>query len=167
MRGRSSPCGPPCRRRPERLFLLTGGVQGLAWSAGLPAVVWWVVELRLPPLRLALLGTALVLTILVAETPTGVLADLYGRKPSVVASFAVMGAAIGLMASSPAFASMMVWQAVWAVGWTMQSGAATAWVTDKLPAGSGQRAAGGSTRCVWWSWGCPVTTAASRRIGTR
>ena len=114
-------------------------------------MVWWVVELRFSPLRLALLGTALVLTILVAEAPTGVLADLHGRKPSVVASFAVMGAAIGLMASSPAFASMMVWQAVWAVGWTMQSGAATAWVTDELLAGSGRStvaaaASGGSAR---------------------
>ena len=126
------------RRRPDRLFLLTGGVQGLAWSAGLPLVVWWVVELRLSPLQLALLGTALVLTILLAEAPTGVLADLYGRKPSVVASFAVMGAAIGLMAASPAFGALIVWQAVWAVGWTMQSGAATAWVTDELLAGSGR-----------------------------
>ncbi|MCY3806879.1 MAG: hypothetical protein OXG91_10365 [bacterium] len=116
-------------------------MQGLAWSAGLPAVVWWVVELRLAPLQLALLGTALVLTILLAEAPTGVLADLYGRKPSVVASFAVMGTAIGLMAASPAFGALILWQAVWAVGWTMQSGAATAWVTDELPAGSGQPSA--------------------------
>ena len=129
------------RRRPDRLFLLMGAAQGVALAAGLPAVVWWVVELRFPPLRLALLGTALVLTILVAEAPTGVLADLYGRKRSVVASFAVMGVAIGLMATSPAFASMMVWQAVWAVGWTMQSGAATAWVTDELLAGSGRSTA--------------------------
>ena len=130
------------RRRPDRLFLLTGGVQGLAWSAGLPAVVWWVVELRLSPLQLVLLGTALVLTILLTEAPTGVLADLYGRKPSVVASFAVMGAAIGLMATSPAFGALILWQAVWAVGWTMQSGAATAWVTDELLAGSGRPAGG-------------------------
>ncbi|MCE2532211.1 MAG: MFS transporter, partial [Acidimicrobiia bacterium] len=119
------------RRRPDRLFLLTGGAQGLAWSAGLPAVVWWVVKLRLSPLQLALLGTALVLTILLAEAPTGVLADLYGRKPSVVASFAVMGAAMALMAASPAFAVMMIAQAVLAAGWTLQSGAATAWVTDE------------------------------------
>ena len=122
-------------------------------------MVWWVVELRFPPLRLALLGTSLVLTILLAEAPTGVLADLYGRKRSVVASFAVMGAAIGLMASSPAFASMMVWQAVWALGWTMQSGAATAWVTDELPAGSGHptaRDTGG---------GRSVEDAASRLLG--
>ena len=84
------------------MFLLTGGVQGLAWSAGLPLVVWWVVESRLSPLQLALLGTALVLTILLTEAPTGVLANVYSRKPSVVASFAVMGAALGLTAASPA-----------------------------------------------------------------
>ena len=88
------------RRRPDRLFLLTGGAQRFTWSAGLPMVVWWVVELQLPPLQLALLGTALGLTILVAEAPTGVPADLYGRKPSVVASFAVVGTTIGLMAAS-------------------------------------------------------------------
>ena len=122
------------RRQPDRLFLLTGGAQGFALACGLPAVVWWVVELQLSPLRLALLGTALVATILVAETPTGVLADLYGRKPAVVASFALMGGAMGLMATSPAFGAMIAWQAVWAVGWAMQSGAATAWVTDELAA---------------------------------
>ena len=111
-------------------------MQGFVLACGLAAIVWWVVELRLPPLRLALLGTALVLTILVAETPTGVLADLYGRKASVVASYAVMGAAMALMAASPAFASMMAAQALWAAGWTLQSGAATAWVTDEYQARS-------------------------------
>ena len=119
-------------RRPDRLFLLTGGAQGFTLACGLAAVVWWVVELRLSPLRLALLGTALVLTVLVAETPTGVLADLCGRKACVVASYAVMGAGMALMAVSPAFVSMMAAQALWAAGWTLQSGAATAWVTDEL-----------------------------------
>ena len=155
------------RRRPDRLFLLTGGVQGLAWSAGLPAVVWWVVELRLPPLRLALLGTALVLTILVAETPTGVLADLYGRKPSVVASFAVMGAAIGLMAASPAFGALILWQAVWAVGWTMQSGAATAWVTDELLAGSGRPSGDGAADSASTDAGGEPPPAEARQGGPR
>ncbi len=125
------------------MFLLTGGAQGFTLAWGLAAVVWWVVELRLSPLRLALLGTALVLTILVAETPTGVLADLYGRKVSVVASYAVMGVAMALMAVSPAFGAMMVAQAVWAAGWTLQSGAATAWVTDELPARSPPPPTGG------------------------
>lgn len=155
------------RRRPDRLFLLTGGVQGLAWSAGLPAVVWWVVELRLSPLQLALLGTALVLTILLAEAPTGVLADLHGRKPSVVASFAVMGAAIGLMAASPAFGALIGWQAVWAVGWTMQSGAATAWVTDELLTGSGRPPAGDEAGGASTDGGGAPSPAEPRHDGPR
>lgn len=120
------------RRRPDRLFLLTGGVQGLAFAWGLPAMVWWVVDLRLSPFRLAVLGTALVLTILVAETPTGVVADLYSRKYSVVAAYLVMGAAMTLGPVTELFGVLVVWQVLWAIGWTLQSGAAAAWMTDEL-----------------------------------
>ena len=120
------------RHRPDRLFLLTGGVQGLAFSWGLPAMVWWVVDLRLSPFRLAVLGTALVLSILVAETPTGVVADLYSRKYSVVAAYLVMGAAMALGPVTELFGVLVIWQVLWGVGWTLQSGAATAWMTDEL-----------------------------------
>ena len=120
------------RHRPDGLFLLTGGVQGLAFSWGLPAMVWWVVDLRLSPFRLAVLGTALVLTILVAETPTGVVADLYSRKYSVVAAYLVMGTAMALGPVTELFGVLIVWQVLWAIGWTLQSGAATAWMTDEL-----------------------------------
>ena len=120
------------RHRPDRLFLLTGGVQGLAFSWGLPAMVWWVVDLRLSPFRLAVLGTALVLSILVTETPTGVVADLYSRKYSVVAAYVVMGAAMALGPVTELFGVLVIWQVLWGVGWTLQSGAATAWMTDEL-----------------------------------
>ncbi|MXV87608.1 MAG: MFS transporter [Acidimicrobiales bacterium] len=120
------------RHRPDRLFLLTGGVQGLAFSWGLPAMVWWVVDLRLSPFRLAVLGTALVLSILVTETPTGVVADLYSRKYSVVAAYVVMGTAMALGSVTELFGVLVIWQVLWGVGWTLQSGAATAWMTDEL-----------------------------------
>ncbi len=120
------------RHRPDRLFLLTGFVQGLAFAWGLPAMVWWVVDLRLSPFRLAVLGTALVLTILVAETPTGVIADLYSRKYSVVAAYVVMGTAMALGPVTELFGVLLVWQMMWGIGWTLQSGAATAWMTDEL-----------------------------------
>lgn len=120
------------RHRPDRLFLLTGGVQGLAFAWGLPAMVWWVVDLRLSPFRLAVLGTALVLSILVTETPTGVVADLYSRKYSVVAAYVVMGTAMALGPVTELFGVLVVWQVLWGVGWTLQSGAATAWMTDEL-----------------------------------
>ena len=120
------------RHRPDRLYLLTGFVQGLAFAWGLPAMVWWVVDLRLSPFRLAVLGTALVLTILVAETPTGVIADLYSRKYSVVAAYVVMGTSMALGPVTELFGVLLVWQVLWGIGWTLQSGAATAWMTDEL-----------------------------------
>lgn len=120
------------RHRPDRLFLLTGGVQGLAFAWGLPAMVWWVVDLRLSPFRLAVLGTALVLSILVTETPTGVVADLYSRKYAVVAAYVVMGTAMALGPITELFGVLVIWQVLWGVGWTLQSGAATAWMTDEL-----------------------------------
>lgn len=139
------------RRRPDRLFLLTGGVQGLAFAWGLPAMVWWIVELRLSPFRLALLGTALVLTILVSETPTGVIADLYSRKYSVVAAYVVMGTAMTLGPVTELFGVLIVWQVLWAIGWTLQSGAATAWMTDELAHNSARSHRGSA----------PVTTTAA------
>ena len=125
-------CCRVVRHRPDRLFLLTGGVQGLAFAWGLPAMVWWVVDLRLSPFRLAVLGTALVLTILVAETPTGVIADLYSRKYSVVAAYVVMGTAMALGPVTELFGVLIGWQVLWGIGWTLQSGAATAWMTDEM-----------------------------------
>ena len=95
-------------------------------------MVWWVVDLRLSPFRLAVLGTALVLSILVTETPTGVVADLYSRKYSVVAAYVVMGAAMALGPVTELFGVLVIWQVLWGVGWTLQSGAATAWMTDEL-----------------------------------
>ena len=104
----------------------------MAFSWGLPAMVWWVVDLRLSPFRLAVLGTALVLSILVTETPTGVVADLYSRKYSVVAAYVVMGTAMALGPVTELFGVLVIWQVLWGVGWTLQSGAATAWMTDEL-----------------------------------
>lgn len=104
----------------------------MAFAWGLPAMVWWVVDLRLSPFRLAVLGTALVLSILVTETPTGVVADLYSRKYSVVAAYVVMGTAMALGPVTELFGVLVIWQVLWGVGWTLQSGAATAWMTDEL-----------------------------------
>ena len=117
--------------RPDRVYLLTGAMQGFTFGWGLAAVVWWVVELELSPLRLVLLGSALELTILLCEVPTGVLADVWSRKWSVCAAYALMGTAMMLGPITAFLPALLAWQVLWAIGWTMQSGAATAWVTDE------------------------------------
>lgn len=107
-------------------------MQGIMFGMwGLAAVVWWVVELELRPFRLVLLGTFLVGTMLFAEIPTGVVADAFSRKWSIVISWVVMAAALALGPSTAFFPLMLAWQVLYGIGWTFQSGADTAWVTDE------------------------------------
>ena len=118
---------------PRRLYLFNGFAQGLVLGAfSLAAVVWWVVDLELSPLRLVLLGTALEGAVLLSESPTGVVADLFSRKWSIVLSWVVMGVAQLLAPISTALGALLVWQALFGFGYTFQSGADTAWVTDEI-----------------------------------
>lgn len=119
-------------RSPAFVYVLTGGAHGFAFAWVLPFVVWLVIDLELSPLRLVLLGVVAEGVAFVAEIPTGVLADNWSRKWSVCVSYALMGAAMGLMPVSSHFGMLLVWQVLWALGWVMQSGATTAWVSDEL-----------------------------------
>lgn len=117
----------------RRLFLANGVLRKAMMAGGwLPLSVRLVVDLDFSALQLLLMGTAMEATMLVSEVPTGVVADVFSRKWSVV-----IGA---LMIFSAQFASGIVdeWvfylitQAVWGLGWTFISGAEIAWVTDEI-----------------------------------
>lgn len=117
----------------RRLYLANGFMQGLSIGAFmLAAVVWWVVDLGLSPLRLTLLGTIMAVAVLLAESPTGVVADVFSRKWSIVLSWLIIGTAQLLAPISELLILLLTWQALWGVGYTFQTGADTAWVTDEL-----------------------------------
>lgn len=119
--------------RAERIYLWTGALQGLAFGGwGLAGVTWWVVDLDLSPLQLVLLGTFLEGTVLLGEVPTGIVADVYSRKMSIVIAWLLMGVAQVGGALSPIFGVLLIWQVLFGLGWTFQSGADTAWVTDEI-----------------------------------
>lgn len=129
-------------RRPDRIYLLTGWVQGALFAAwGLSALAWWVVDLGLSPIRLVLLGTAVELAVLLAESPTGAVADTYSRKWSQIISWLLMGFAAFATPLFPNLALLLLWQALFGLGYTFQSGADLAWVTDEM---TGDRNAAGS-----------------------
>ena len=115
------------------VFLRSGLVWQLCWSS------YWtllflrvVVDVGLDPLQLLLLGTTKEIAILVSEIPTGVVADLRGRKRSVITAFVVCGGAAIGAGLATGFAALVVTQAVWAFGTTFRSGAETAWFTDEI-----------------------------------
>ena len=120
--------------RPYPVYL---GIKGafalffMLWAT--VASVYRIEEVGLDPLRLVLLGTALEVAILVFEVPTGVLADTYGRRRSVITGFLLMGSGFALEGAVPVFWAVLAAQAVWGVGYTFISGALEAWIADEAP----------------------------------
>ncbi len=114
------------------IYLWLGFVFGFIMSCfGVAATVAWVTEADLSATQLILMGSVLEATVLLFEVPTGVVADRYSRKWSIVLSYALI--AVGISGSlSTSFWVLMVAQFVWGVGFTFQSGAVTAWATDQL-----------------------------------
>jgi DHA3 family tetracycline resistance protein-like MFS transporter len=94
--------------------------------------VYLVQELDLSPLELVLMGTAMEAAVFLFEVPTGVLADTYSRRLSLIVGYLGMGAAwmlVGLV-SAP-WAIIALW-AFWGISYTFTSGAYEAWITDEV-----------------------------------
>ena len=114
---------------------------GVIWQLGtqgywLLFFVRLVVDLDLDPLQLVLLGTAKEIAVLGSEIPTGVVADLFSRKWSVIAAYAISGSAIIAAGVVESFPALVAASALWGFGLTFRSGAETAWLTDELGSSS-------------------------------
>src|SRR5215210_7724712 len=96
--------------------------------------VYFVKTVHQDPLQLVLVGTAMEATIFVCEIPTGVLADTYSRRASLVLGWALSGAAMVLVGTVPNVAAVLIGYALWGLGYTFTSGAYEAWITDEVGA---------------------------------
>lgn len=94
--------------------------------------VYYVSQAGLNPLELVLIGTILEVSVLLFELPTGLVADRFGRKRSVVTGTAIIGFAHLLEGSIPEFWAIAAGSALWGLGWTFISGAEQAWIADEL-----------------------------------
>jgi DHA3 family tetracycline resistance protein-like MFS transporter len=97
------------------------------------ASVYRIEVVGLDPLRLVLLGTALEVAVFFFEVPTGVFADTFGRRRSVITGCVLMGAGFALDGAIPKFVAVLAAQAVWGVGYRFISGALEAWIADEAP----------------------------------
>ncbi len=94
--------------------------------------VYYVQTIGMNPLQLVLVGTVLEATAFVCEIPTGILADIYSRRLSVVIGTAVVGVGFIIEGLVPLFAAILLAEAIRSVGETCISGAQNAWVADEL-----------------------------------
>lgn len=85
----------------------------------------------LEPFELLMVGTVLELSTFIFEVPTGVFADTYGRRASVVIGLLLVGAGLAL-GGVASFAVILAAQVVWGFGYTFISGAQQAWIADEI-----------------------------------
>ena len=119
--------------RSDRLYLIFSFVYGVFLSMIMVVSMIYQVEMaQLTPLQLVLVGTALELSVLLFEIPTGVVADVYSRKLSIVVGFIITGIAFTLGGSFPVFGVIAFSSFLWGIGATFLSGAKEAWITDEV-----------------------------------
>jgi MFS family permease len=101
--------------------------------------VYYVNGLHLTPLQLVLVGTAVEAAMFLCEVPTGVVADSFSRRLSVIIGMFVLGLAYVLESSVPLlagtlslFGGVVAAEIIRGVGETFLSGAQEAWIADEV-----------------------------------
>ncbi|MFE9692487.1 MFS transporter [Micromonospora sp. NPDC005806] len=116
-----------------RLFLVLSGVGAFAGNTAFTLnLVYQSQVVGLGPWQLVLVGTLMELVCFVAQVPTGVIADRYGRRRSVVVGHLLMGAGLLLWGLVPTYPALLAANAVWAVGAVCVDGALEAWAADEI-----------------------------------
>jgi len=86
----------------------------------------------LNPLQLVLVGTVMELSIFVFQVPTGLIADTFTRKASIITGTFIIGGALLLEALVPRFPVILCAQMLWGLGFTFTSGATEAWIASEV-----------------------------------
>jgi DHA3 family tetracycline resistance protein-like MFS transporter len=107
----------------------TALLQAIVWTT---AAVYFISHAHLGPLQLVLLGTAMELSILVFEIPTGIVADAVSRRRSVLIGTTLIGVAFVLTGLLPSFPALLGAQALLGLGYTFTSGATEAWIAGEV-----------------------------------
>ena len=94
------------------IYLSIAAVMSVAnMTAFTVIMVFQVTEVGLNPLQLVLLGTTLEVTALLFEVPTGVVADVYSRRLSVIIGVFIIGVGMAMQAL-PTFGLLLLAQVV-------------------------------------------------------
>jgi len=122
-----------------KVYLLLEGAAALIFSVIFTVnLVYQASVAQLTPLQLVLVGTMLETTVFLFEVPTGVVADVYSRRLSVIIGYLIIGLGFILEGSIPVFWAILCGQVLWGLGYTFTSGATQAWISDEI----GEAAAG-------------------------
>ena len=94
--------------------------------------IYRIQDAGLNPFQLLLVGTVLEASTFLFEIPTGVVADVYSRRRSIIIGVVLVGLGFMFEGAFPILITILLAQVVWGVGYTFISGAEEAWVADEL-----------------------------------
>jgi len=86
----------------------------------------------LTPVQLILVGTTLEISAFLFEVPTGIVADVYSRRLSIIIGYVLMGMGFLVEGFFPSFLPILLAQVIWGLGYTFTSGATQAWISDEI-----------------------------------
>jgi DHA3 family tetracycline resistance protein-like MFS transporter len=114
------------------VYLLFGAWGGFSWSLINAAwFLYYVNVAHLDPLQLVLVGTALEASYFVCEIPTGVLADTFSRRMSVIVGTAIIYVAWIGQGLVPLFVAIAGFEILRGLGEAFTHGATEAWVAGE------------------------------------
>jgi len=123
----------------NKVYLILRSASALFYSVIFTLnMVYQISVAGLTPLQLVLVGTALEAAVFVFEMPTGIVADVYSRRISIIIGFLIIGLGFILEGLFPIFWVIVTGNVLWGLGYTFTSGATQAWITDEI----GEEAAG-------------------------
>lgn len=116
-----------------RVYLIHAVASAFAFSVfATLSSIYRIRDVGLGPLELVLVGTVLEATVLLAELPTGVVADTVSRRLSLLIGSLLIAAGFLLEGLVPVLAAVMAAQVIWGLGAAFESGAVEAWLSDEV-----------------------------------
>ena len=113
-------------------MVVTGVGSGAFMMYAVVSSVYRITEAGLNPLELILVGTVLEVSAFLFEIPTGVVADVYSRRLSLIIGTFLVGVGFIVEGLFPIFGVILVAQVLWGTGSTFRSGAQEAWIADEM-----------------------------------
>lgn len=115
-----------------RLYLLLKVIITLSISFISATYVMFLISKGLNLFEVNLVNFVFFVTLFVCEIPTGIVADVFGRKRSFVISCFLLSLSLFVYAFSDYFLLFLLAEAIGAIARTFESGAFQAWIVDRL-----------------------------------
>jgi MFS transporter, DHA3 family, tetracycline resistance protein len=117
----------------ERVYIVFNLVASLCFGVVFAVnTLYYATTVGLDPFQLVLVGTMLEFSVFIFEVPTGVVADVFSRRLSIMIGYVLIGCAFIFEGLVPMFWVILASQFLWGLGITFTSGAVQAWLSDEI-----------------------------------